>query len=98
MVRGLRKRAKKIESLCELELDIPEEAPKKKKDSAKDSPRHNGQTTSKIPIITGPPCKINTIATDCTRILTNVQFNPQWNGVAKQQWFACLFLNFCKFL
>jgi hypothetical protein len=86
MVKGLRKKAKKIETLCELELDIPEEAPKKKKESAKESLRHNGQTTSKIPIVTGPPCKINTIATDCTKILTNVQFNPQWNGVSKQQW------------
>ena len=92
MVRGLRKKAKKIETLCELDIDIPEEVSKKKnKDSNKESPRHNGQTTVRVPVATGPPCRINTIATDCTKILTNVQFNPQWNGVAKQQWLDLIY-------
>jgi hypothetical protein len=83
MVRGLRKRAKQIERLCEIDINIPEEKPKQVNNSQ--DVRHNGHTTRKI-VTTSAPCKINSISPDCYPILTNVQFNPTWNGVLKQKW------------
>ena len=86
MVKGLRKKAKQIEALCEIDIDVPAEAPPKHKDANAENVRHNGQTTKKAPPTTGPPCRINSISPDCHHMLTNVQFNPQWNGVMKQKW------------
>lgn len=83
MVKGLRKKAKQIMELCENEIEIPLQTPKPVDNS--NMLRNNGHTTPKK-VSTGPPCKINTISTDCHPILTNVQFNPAWNGVLKQKW------------
>ncbi len=84
MVKGLRKKAKQLEGQCEIDIDIPAEAPPKAQNSSQDV-RNNGHTTKKV-VTTGPPCKINLISPECHQILTNVQFNPTWNGVMKQKW------------
>ena len=91
MVKGLRKKAKQISDLCEIDIDVPVVTPKPVDNN--NGLRNNGHTTQKgkggkneIPQTSGPPCKINTISADCHPILTNVQFNPQWNGMLKQKW------------
>lgn len=95
MVKGLRKKAKQIEKLCEIDIDVPDEVVKAVNSSQ--DVRTNGQSggggggggkkgENSKPASTGPPCKISSISPDCTPILTNVQFNPAWNGVMKQKW------------
>ena len=95
MVKGLRKKAKQIEKLCEIDIDVPDEVVKAV-NSSQDF-RTNGKSGGggggggkkggdSKPATTGPPCKISLISPDCTPILTNVQFNPAWNGVNKQKW------------
>jgi hypothetical protein len=107
MVKGLRKKAKQIGDLCEIEIDVPVVTPKpvdnnglrnnghttlnkaKKFEHFADKydDRYNDRFNEKPPVqSSGPPCRINTISTDCHPILTNVQFNPQWNGMLKQKW------------
>jgi hypothetical protein len=98
MVKGLRKKAKQISELCEIDIDVPVVTPKPVDNN--NGLRNNGHTTQKgkgggggggngkneIAQTMGPPCRINTISVDCHPILTNVQFNPQWNGMLKQKW------------
>lgn len=89
MVKGLRKKAKQIEKQCEIDIDVPDEAPK-----AVVNPqdiRSNGKAPEKAvrpaaTTTTGSPCKINSISSECHQIMTNVQFNPSWNGVMKTKW------------
>jgi hypothetical protein len=89
MIKGLRKRARQIEKLCDYTIDIPEDEPKTKNNSqdVRRKSSSGGDGNKSQPKTTTPsPCKINTISTDCYPILTNVQFNPNWNGVQKQKW------------
>ena len=85
MIKGLRKKARKIEQLCDFDINVPEEV-KKKIEKFQANFRHNGYTTPKTPIVTLPACKIKSISIDCHSILTNFQFMNNWNGVMKQKW------------
>jgi hypothetical protein len=87
MVRGLRKKAKEIIELCEIEVDIPLTTAKPKVDVVGNvaGRNHNLLTSQKVQT-TILPCKINTIPHDCQSILPNAQFNTAWNGVLKQKW------------
>lgn len=83
MIKGLRKKAKQLAKQCDIEIDIPDDQPKKVVNIQ--DVRSNGQPTKKS-TTPPPPCKINTISLDCHPIMTNVQFNPSWNGVMKSKW------------
>ena len=95
MIKGLRKKAKSIEALCEIDIDIPVDAPKPKNTSQ--DVRHNGHSTTKSingnfgggsggAAAGGQQCKINSIQSECNKILNNFHFNPLWNGMLKQKW------------
>ena len=98
MIKGLRKRARQMEKVCETDIAIPEEEEEaeeedkkngggggKKSTGGKPDGRGNGYTTLKQ-APTPPPCKINLISVNCHPILTTIAFNTAWNGVMKQRW------------
>jgi hypothetical protein len=100
MVRGLRKRARQMEKVCEIDIAIPEEEEEAEEEQKKSGGgggkgnkskgkqqdiRSNGYTTLKQ-AATQSPCKISQIATSCQLILANIHFNAGWNGVLKQRW------------